>query len=321
MSPALRGRRRDPLRQRRCARRHRGTLLPRQPRDPGHDRRDARRGGVHRAVPAQRAGRLASGRGARPRRGCRPRAARRARSPLRRAGQRRRRGGADAARAGDRDGAGAALSPGDRHQRRARAVRAHARAAPGSCRTSTSCSRATAISAASPTRSPTGARWTAWASTPAQCLVIEDSRRGLDAARAAGIACWVIPSGLTARRVIRRRRRGPARPRRGGRAALLQARPVGPKFDALGAHDGAAVDEDDLEHDVGRRAGLEHLPAALVEQLEELVVGRRLAAVAAALAQVHELAEQRREVGGRGRHRLAVRDADRDRTRDDLDDR
>jgi HAD superfamily hydrolase (TIGR01509 family) len=34
--------------------------------------------------------------------------------------------------------------------------------------------------------------------TPAQCLVIEDSRRGLDAARAAGIACWVIPSGLTA---------------------------------------------------------------------------------------------------------------------------
>ncbi len=35
--------------------------------------------------------------------------------------------------------------------------------------------------------------------SPAQCLVIEDSRRGLDAARAAGIACWVIPSGLTAR--------------------------------------------------------------------------------------------------------------------------
>lgn len=34
--------------------------------------------------------------------------------------------------------------------------------------------------------------------TPAQCLVIEDSRRGLDAARAAGIACWVIRSGLTA---------------------------------------------------------------------------------------------------------------------------
>jgi HAD superfamily hydrolase (TIGR01509 family) len=33
---------------------------------------------------------------------------------------------------------------------------------------------------------------------PAQCLVIEDSRRGLEAARAAGIACWVIPSGLTA---------------------------------------------------------------------------------------------------------------------------
>ena len=34
--------------------------------------------------------------------------------------------------------------------------------------------------------------------TAAQCLVIEDSRRGLQAARAAGIACWVIPSGLTA---------------------------------------------------------------------------------------------------------------------------
>ena len=28
--------------------------------------------------------------------------------------------------------------------------------------------------------------------------MIEDSRRGLEAARAAGIACWVIPSGLTA---------------------------------------------------------------------------------------------------------------------------
>ena len=35
--------------------------------------------------------------------------------------------------------------------------------------------------------------------TPAQCLVIEDSERGLRAARAAGIECWVIPSALTAR--------------------------------------------------------------------------------------------------------------------------
>ena len=35
--------------------------------------------------------------------------------------------------------------------------------------------------------------------TPAECLVIEDSERGLRAARAAGIACWVIPSSLTAR--------------------------------------------------------------------------------------------------------------------------
>jgi HAD superfamily hydrolase (TIGR01509 family) len=34
---------------------------------------------------------------------------------------------------------------------------------------------------------------------PAQrCLVIEDSERGLRAAKAAGLACWVIPSGLTA---------------------------------------------------------------------------------------------------------------------------
>ena len=34
--------------------------------------------------------------------------------------------------------------------------------------------------------------------TPAaQCLVIEDSERGLRAAKAAGLACWVIPSGLT----------------------------------------------------------------------------------------------------------------------------
>ncbi|HXT98680.1 MAG TPA: HAD family phosphatase [Polyangia bacterium] len=32
----------------------------------------------------------------------------------------------------------------------------------------------------------------------ARCLVIEDSERGLRAAKAAGLACWVIPSGLTA---------------------------------------------------------------------------------------------------------------------------
>lgn len=31
-----------------------------------------------------------------------------------------------------------------------------------------------------------------------RCLVIEDSERGLRAAKAAGLACWVIPSGLTA---------------------------------------------------------------------------------------------------------------------------
>lgn len=31
----------------------------------------------------------------------------------------------------------------------------------------------------------------------ARCLVIEDSERGLAAAKAAGLACWVIPSGLT----------------------------------------------------------------------------------------------------------------------------
>ena len=33
---------------------------------------------------------------------------------------------------------------------------------------------------------------------PAECLVIEDSRRGLLAAHAAGLRCWVIPSPLTA---------------------------------------------------------------------------------------------------------------------------
>jgi HAD superfamily hydrolase (TIGR01509 family) len=33
---------------------------------------------------------------------------------------------------------------------------------------------------------------------PADCLVIEDSRRGLLAAHAAGLRCWVIPSTLTA---------------------------------------------------------------------------------------------------------------------------
>ncbi|MET0285926.1 MAG: HAD family phosphatase [Polyangiales bacterium] len=33
--------------------------------------------------------------------------------------------------------------------------------------------------------------------SPAQCLVIEDSERGLRAAHAAGVRCWVIPSPLT----------------------------------------------------------------------------------------------------------------------------
>ena len=33
--------------------------------------------------------------------------------------------------------------------------------------------------------------------SPARCLVIEDSERGLAAAKAAGLACWVIPSALT----------------------------------------------------------------------------------------------------------------------------
>lgn len=33
---------------------------------------------------------------------------------------------------------------------------------------------------------------------PARCLVIEDSERGLRAAKAAGLSCWVVPSQLTA---------------------------------------------------------------------------------------------------------------------------
>jgi HAD superfamily hydrolase (TIGR01509 family) len=33
---------------------------------------------------------------------------------------------------------------------------------------------------------------------PARCLVIEDSERGLRAAKAAGLCCWVVPSALTA---------------------------------------------------------------------------------------------------------------------------
>jgi HAD superfamily hydrolase (TIGR01509 family) len=32
---------------------------------------------------------------------------------------------------------------------------------------------------------------------PERCLVVEDSERGLRAAKAAGLTCWVVPSGLT----------------------------------------------------------------------------------------------------------------------------
>jgi HAD superfamily hydrolase (TIGR01509 family) len=32
---------------------------------------------------------------------------------------------------------------------------------------------------------------------PARCLVVEDSERGLIAAKAAGLACWIVPSALT----------------------------------------------------------------------------------------------------------------------------
>jgi HAD superfamily hydrolase (TIGR01509 family) len=35
------------------------------------------------------------------------------------------------------------------------------------------------------------------AAAPERCLVIEDSERGLRAAKAAGLTCWVIPSRLT----------------------------------------------------------------------------------------------------------------------------
>jgi HAD superfamily hydrolase (TIGR01509 family) len=34
---------------------------------------------------------------------------------------------------------------------------------------------------------------------PERCLVIEDSERGLRAAKAAGLTCWVVPTGLTRR--------------------------------------------------------------------------------------------------------------------------
>jgi HAD superfamily hydrolase (TIGR01509 family) len=35
--------------------------------------------------------------------------------------------------------------------------------------------------------------------SPEECLVIEDSRRGLLAAKAAGLTCWVVPNALSAR--------------------------------------------------------------------------------------------------------------------------
>jgi HAD superfamily hydrolase (TIGR01509 family) len=33
--------------------------------------------------------------------------------------------------------------------------------------------------------------------SPAECVAVEDSERGLAAAKAAGLECWVIPTGLT----------------------------------------------------------------------------------------------------------------------------
>ena len=54
---------------------------------------------------------------------------------------------------------------------------------------------------------------------PARCLVIEDSERGLRAAKAAGLCLLGVPSGLTAAGDFARRRRRAARSRRGRRAA------------------------------------------------------------------------------------------------------
>lgn len=53
------------------------------------------------------------------------------------------------------------------------------------------------VSAAKPDPEPYRRALALCGRPPAECLAIEDSERGLAAARAAGIACWVIPNELT----------------------------------------------------------------------------------------------------------------------------
>ena len=95
-------------------------------------------------------------------------------------------------------GAGGALPAGDRHQLRAGAVRADPRAHGAARRTSSWCSTQGDYARSKPEPDPYLRAVARLGVAPERCLVIEDSERGLRAAKAAGLACWVIPSGLTA---------------------------------------------------------------------------------------------------------------------------
>ena len=63
--------------------------------------------------------------------------------------------------------------------------------------TSSSCSRASSTEEAKPAPEPYLRAVERLALAPERCLVVEDSERGLRAAKAAGLVCWVVPSELT----------------------------------------------------------------------------------------------------------------------------
>ena len=148
------------------------------------------------AVPARRNGRLAPRARARTRSGRRRCAARRPRSALLRAGLGR--GRRDPGRGRHRPGAGAPLPAGDRHQLRAGAVRAHARAHRAACSTSSWCSRRGTTRVRNRSPIPTCARSSGSAFRASAAWSSRTPNAGCARPRPPGLRCWVIPSALTA---------------------------------------------------------------------------------------------------------------------------